>query len=162
MGVFWCGKNQKLNVHELAERVAPILWFSTDEPLLKEDEKIPQKLPGDKSVNSPVVYYRISHIVLAGSIPLSDEFNDLKELDLKKIKKLTLKYYFYYSTDEGFTPHKHDLESARFDVHFTLGDQHGKKVSDRSEEKAASDYYVANISRVVGAAQFMMRCELRH
>lgn len=152
VGVFWCGKNQTLNVEELAERVAPILWFSPDEPLLKEDENLPQKLPGHVGVKSPVVYYRISHLVLNRSVPLRDYVDYKRELDLKKIKKLTMVYYFYYSKDEGFTPHKHDLESARFDVHFTVRDKEGKEIPNPSEEEAASNYYVANISRVVGAA----------
>lgn len=151
VGVFWCGKNQTLSVQELAERVAPILWFSPDERLIQEGKQIPQMLPGDDRAlaNSSVVYYRISHLIVEQGAPLS---SDGKDLDLTNIKSLTLQYYFYYPRDEGFSPHNHDLESARFDIHFTLTDKDGQKIEKASKDKPVPVYYVANISRVVGAA----------
>jgi hypothetical protein len=149
VGVFWCGENPKLNVQELAERVAPILWFSPDEPLLKDGLNIPEKLPGDGGDGESVVYYRISHLMLEQNAPLS---SPEEELDLANIKSLTLQYYFYYSKDLGFTPHKHDLESARFDIHFTLRNKDGKEIDKNSKGTPVPSYYVANISRVVGAA----------
>ena len=155
VGLIWCGNAEaiqhQLDVQELAERVAPILWFSPDEPLLKDVVKIPEQLPGDDG-GSPVVYYRISHLVLNPSVPLSDNVVHERRLELKKIKKLTLKYYFYYSDDKGFTPHKRDLESARFEIHFTARDQGDKEIPDPNAKGAAPRYYTAHISRVVGAA----------
>ena len=151
VGVFWCGENPMLRVQELAERVAPILWFSPDEPLRRNGGKIPLKLPADDSKDSLVVYYRISHLVLNPGVPLSYEPITEKGLNLEKIKKLTLVYYFYYPEDKGFTPHKHDLEHARFDVHFMPVDNEDKEITS-SKRGTVPSYYVANISRVVGAA----------
>jgi hypothetical protein len=163
VGVFWCGKAgaDKLSVKELAERVAPILWFSPDEPLLKEGKPIPEKLPGDVNPVEPVVYYRISHLVLNRSAPLSYEPDLVGGLDLKNIKKLTLQYYFYYSKDEGFKPHTHDLESARFDVHFTLRDEEGKEIPNPSEKDAVSNsnYYVTadvELKKLRKSKQFLL------
>lgn len=145
-GVIWCGpaKKSELRVQTFAERAAPILWFSPNEPLMRES-KLPEPLPGDKT-SGPVVYYRITEVVLRQN-DVRPEF-DGPELELDKVKKLTLKYYFYYSKDAGFGEHLHDLESARLEINFTLWDKEGNKQVDR----AKADYYVAHISKVSGAA----------
>ena len=46
-GVVWCGTEPTLPFRVLAERSAPILWFSPDEYFLAKDYKIPQPLPCD-------------------------------------------------------------------------------------------------------------------
>jgi hypothetical protein len=50
-GVVWCGTESTLPFRVLAERSAPILWFSPDEQLTK-NYKIPQPLPCDARYNS--------------------------------------------------------------------------------------------------------------
>ena len=156
-GVIWCGKvkdvkNEKdtkngLSVEKLVERAAPILWFSPDEPLRKKGQ-IPEKLPGDNEATSPVVYYRVSRLVLDTSTPISGKgeerkFRDEQDLDLTEIKEITLMYYFYYSDDKGFGGHEHDLESVRLDIRFNqIGDF----------KRSGDGYYVARIIRVIGAA----------
>lgn len=145
-GVIWCGpaKTSALSVQTFAERAAPILWFSPNEPLMR-DSKLPQPLPGDKT-SAPVVYYRIVEVVLRQN-DVRPKF-DGTELELDKVKKLTLKYYFYYAKDTGLGEHPHDLESARLEIHFTLRDKEGNEQADPTK----ADYYVANISQVSGAA----------
>jgi hypothetical protein len=156
VGVFWCrntaaSQSNKMSLQELAERVAPILWFSPDERSIQDRKPIPQMLPDDDPAlaNSSVVYYRISHLMMEEGAPLSPPW---KELDLTNIKSLTLQYYFYYPRDEGFQPHDHDLESASFDIHFTRMDEKGEEIDKDSQDKTVPSYYVARISRVVGAA----------
>lgn len=46
-GVVWCGTEPTLPFRVLAERSAPILWFSPEEQLLTKKYKIPQPLPCD-------------------------------------------------------------------------------------------------------------------
>ncbi|HEY0077916.1 MAG TPA: hypothetical protein VGB73_04660 [Pyrinomonadaceae bacterium] len=50
-GVVWCGTASTLAFRVLAERSAPILWFSPEEHL-KKKYKIPQPLPCDDRYNS--------------------------------------------------------------------------------------------------------------
>lgn len=147
-GVIWCGPANvhKLDVQTFAEINAPILWFSPDEPLRLKNKEIPHALPGDENSGSPVVYYRISEVVLKQGIPKPEL--DSNNLELDKIKKLTLKYYFYYPEDTGFQGHQHDLESVRLDIHFTLRDEAG----DEKTKLTEASHYVAYISRVIGAA----------
>lgn len=161
-GAIWCedtaATDHKLNVQDLAERAAPILWFSPDEPLIKAGKQIPELLPGDYAADSAVVYYRISNLVLDPSIPISDKdqgfmFKHSSDFKLREIRGLTLKYYFYYSEDTGFNGHRHDLESVTFDIHFTLRRKDtGKEITSASEARGVGSYYVAHISRIVGAA----------
>jgi hypothetical protein len=164
-GVIWCSKKvagksspkvagqpgpDLLNVQDFAELAAPILWFSPDEPLRAADNQIPEPLPGDKTSGNPVVYYRISEFVLQPNV--KDYVFDNTNIDLNSVKGLTLKYYFYYSEDKGFGGHKHDLESVRFDINFSLRYENGKdKLGDKDVDNGQR-YYVANISRIIGAA----------
>jgi hypothetical protein len=47
-GLIWQGTDERLTVQELVERIAPILWFSRDEPLLLDGLSIPERLPCDQ------------------------------------------------------------------------------------------------------------------
>jgi hypothetical protein len=61
-------------------------------------------------------------------------------IDLSNVSGLELRYYFYYSSEEGLGGHQHDLESAEFKV----------SIWQRPECK---DYpYVLLVSKVVGKA----------
>lgn len=156
-GVIWCKKKEAgkpdvglLSVQGIAEYAAPILWFSPDEPLRAGDNRIPEPLPGDEISGKPVVYYRVSEVVLekgATPVPANPD-----RLNLDEIKGLTLKYYFYYSKDKGFQGHRHDLESVRLDVQFTLRAENGKEKPEADDKDNGERYYVAYISRVIGAA----------
>jgi len=132
-GVVWCGPGTDLPFQVLAERSAPILWFSPAESLLEKTYKIPQPLPcdaaqkasvvpckdgefcGDPADNKPaMVYYQIRRIVQKkGSTAATFVEKDLK---LDEIEKLTLKYYFYYCVDCGFGGHRHDLENIELEI----------------------------------------------
>ncbi|HLM58068.1 MAG TPA: hypothetical protein VK422_18335 [Pyrinomonadaceae bacterium] len=138
-GVVWCGTDATLPLSVLVERSAPILWFSPREPLL--NEKIPQPLPcggGQKQggADSAVVYYQIRRIVRRGGGAAKPY--DGKTLNLDRIEKLTLKYYFYYSDDTGFQGHQHDLENIELEV--------------RIEKEDRGPRYRARVVEVIGAA----------
>lgn len=161
-GLIWCAPADHASLHDVrmgkptlsaqkfAEYAAPILWFSPNEPLRIEGNHIPEPLPGDLAEDNirAVVYYRISEVLLQPRV-LKSELAGTDQLELEKIKALTLKYYFYYSKDVGFGEHLHDLESVRYDVNFTLRREDGGEVKD---DYRGRKYYVAHISRVIGAA----------
>lgn len=142
-GIIWCGRQEQLPAQTLAERGAPILWFSPNEFLLNTDGKIriPQKL-FETNPSGAMVYYRISKLVVKsdeherGARDLYDE----GKLNLSWLKGLTLRYYFYYPMDKGGGQHAHDLEYARYDIRV-------------AEEKVGSDkLYVVSIHQVLGGA----------
>ena len=152
-GVIWCGSAAppEVSVLTLAQHAAPILWFSPNEPLIFENKKLPEPLPGDDDdkdpqTRAPVVYYKITEVVLNDGVRKSEVDPAIIRLD--EIKRLALKYYFYYSEDRGFRRHRHDLESVRLDINFTLRNKDGYKPTAPGN----GSYYVAHISRVIGAA----------
>ena len=147
VGAIWCGTDPNLSAEGLAELSAPILWFSPDEPLRKSGKLIPENLPGHE-FKGPVVYYRISKVVIAPGDDKTKVTSKTETLDLTKIRGLTLRYYFYYSQDVGFVAHAHDLESIRLYIHVTDKDASGRQIRTPSSEKG----YLLYISQVVGAA----------
>jgi hypothetical protein len=156
-GVIWCAPHKEsdkgsntVSAQMFAEQAAPILWFSPNEPLFSTTPHLPQPLPGDETKDSAVVYYRISEVLLKLRGQKSASSGNFDRLELDNIKKLTLKYYFYYSKDIGFGGHLHDLESVRFDINFTVRDETGLEITDTAHK--GPRYYVANISKIIGAA----------
>jgi hypothetical protein len=169
-GAIWCGKvgedtgpnvaDPSLPVQALAERAAPILWFSPDEPLRRPDSdnrNIPEPLPGTTpkpphghhAVSAPVVYFRISRII-DDKIKNKDEGNygfeiTTPDLALNSLNEVTVRYYFYYREDIGFEGHRNDLESLRLDIGFT-------PVDVETAPGVAVKFYVAHIKTAVGAA----------
>ena len=132
-----CSDNQQeLTFLRLAEILAPVFWFSPDEPLLVRASyeapstapsgraPIPHELPPpglDVAVpNQSVVYYRLVHARLRrGSAELNRK--DLhaiargpgvshRDVPLDRFSELTLRYFSYYYSDIGSTGHLHDVE----------------------------------------------------
>lgn len=159
-GVVWCGLESDLPFKVLAERSAPILWFSPNEQLLEKNYNIPQPLPCDEprqktsanSSDSPckrgdycvghrddktaVVYYQIRRIVRERGSTVKPF--DGKVLKLDRIQKLTLRYYFYYCVDCGLGGHRHDLENIELVV-----------LIEKDERRSR---YRARVVEVIGAA----------
>jgi hypothetical protein len=114
-GRVWQG-DRALSLEEIADLLAPVLWFSADEPLLVEGEgPLPHPHPCDPDQSRPVVYYQLHSVRLVGdarvTVPPEDDpaFWD-------KVLRLTLRYYFYYPEDRGMGGHYQDLEVAELDV----------------------------------------------
>ena len=116
-GVVWKGEGPDLQLRDIVELLAPILWFSTDEPLITqyEDALLPHAHPCDPIQEDGVVYYQVRKIRLAGReevlLPV-EENPDFFE----KVNSFTLRYFFYYREDIGLGSHFHDLELAEFEV----------------------------------------------
>ena len=128
--VVWCGAEERLSFRRLALCAAPVLWFSPDEPLLRERKRaIPQRILCDRlSVNpgeepppadSALVYYQVARVLVsraAGARPETRETLRDQAIPVKDTSKLALRYYFYYEEDFGFNPHVHDLEGIEMQV----------------------------------------------
>lgn len=140
-GVVYCGAEPLTTLGELAERVAPVLWFSPDEPLFdgrqpgdRTPSRLPKKFTGEAPpsatetihVVAPVVYYGIRELVFRRgtarpSIPterrdpaLHAWFRKDTPVDLSQLTRVTVRFAFYYPADAGFGGHAHDLEYADF------------------------------------------------
>ena len=111
-GVVWQRGEPAPDLPALADILAPVLWFSSDEPLivLRNGPPIPQPHPSDVPSSTAVVYYQATDIVLRGD----DRVVGTGEADgrfFDKVDHFLLKYFFYYDEDRGLSPHAHDLEA---------------------------------------------------
>ena len=148
-GVIWWGNNPKMSLHDLARYCAPILWFSPDEPLLKNakgvDIRIPEPFPFEEPSDGPVVYYRCRTILglpdaqSPAYTPLSDN-RSKSIIDLQETVGIDLDYFFYYSEESGLGRHDHDVESAEF------------KIAVWRREQCPDCRYALLVTRVVGKA----------
>ncbi len=149
LGFVWAGKDPKMTFQQLASYCAPIIWFSPDEPLLNEksglDIRLPEPLPFEDDPDASVLYYRIDLILErddAKGETLVDDVDDRTKniIDLRNVGGIELKYFFYYSSEEGLGGHQHDLESAEF------------KVAVWQRPECKDNPYVLLVSKVVGKA----------
>lgn len=114
-GVIWQGERE-LSLGEIAALLAPVLWFSSDEPLLLEGQgPLPHPHPCDPDQSRPVVYYQLRSVRLLGDALVTHPEEDDPEL-WNKVLRLTLRYYFYYPEDRGMGAHYQDLEVAELEV----------------------------------------------
>src|SRR5262245_3481328 len=65
-GIMWQG-SEHLGLRDIAGLLAPVLWFSADEPLLEEGRgPIPGAHPCDAPSDHPVVYYQVTTLTYRG------------------------------------------------------------------------------------------------
>jgi len=115
VGTVWQGKTG-FGLAEVASLAAPILWFSTGEPLLAAGERaIPEAHPCDASANGAVVYYQVVRIALRGrdKVGLPPQ-NDPFFVD--RVKSFTLRYHLYFRGHFGNVTEVHDLEAIDMDI----------------------------------------------
>ena len=123
-GMIWTGLDPQMTIERLAAYAAPILWFSPDEPLLKEgplrrkgeDISIPVPFPFEEESDQPVVYFRVRRILQRVDKPGPGTYvADIADrgqsaIDLRRVAGVDLDFFFYYPMDMGGNPHKHDVE----------------------------------------------------
>lgn len=112
-GIVWQGPGPEPSLPALAHLLAPVLWFSSDEPLLvlRPGEPIPQPHPCDAPARGPVVYYQATEIVLRGEARV-DGTGEADPRFFEKVDHFVLKFFFYYDEDYGLGRHPHDLEAV--------------------------------------------------
>jgi hypothetical protein len=118
----WSGTDPVLTAATLAAHCAPILWFSPDEPLLRDKQpaeiRVPSAFPFEDPADAPVVYYRVRSIVREGGHEAPAYSPDPttrgdSQIDLRHIRGIDLDFFFYYPSEEGFGGHPHDVESVQ-------------------------------------------------
>jgi hypothetical protein len=134
-GAVWWGTRGQMTAREFASYVAPVYWFSPDEPLLAERTgtgrsrelasgagiRIPEALPIEDQPDRPVVYYQIEETVEQAGNPAEgwvENLNDKNEsiLDFTSTGAVKLSFFAYFSEEAGLGAHPHDLEAAEFRV----------------------------------------------
>ena len=95
---------------------APVLWFSTEEPLLLQgDRNLPSVHPCDAPASGPVVYYQVTRIQLRSGVKVGwPPHNDPFFVD--HVESFTLRYHFYFPRHFGSDERPHDLAAADMDV----------------------------------------------
>jgi hypothetical protein len=135
-GVVWRG-DLPLSLEEIASLLAPVLWFSSDEPLILSGHPAPGRHPCDpEEEGSAVVYWQAPRLRLRGRERVEWPGQEDQRF-WEKVHSLSLRYLFYYAYDYGLSPHEHDLEAAEF--HVLL-------------ETAEDGCYQVRVDRVIGFA----------
>ncbi len=148
-GVIWQGLGPAPDLPALAHLLAPVLWFSSDEPLLmrRGQAAIPEPHPCDAPSEQPVVYYQVSDIVLR----TQERVEGSGETDARffeKVDHFALVYFFYYREDFGFGRHHHDLEAIRVLAYLdVIGDDCFRVRVRRVEGLAHGSEWYTNILR---------------
>ncbi len=150
-GILWYGSRPTMSYEQLASYVGPILMFSADEPLLDgkkgPDMRIPEAFPFEEVPDAPVVYYRVTNLLVERSeaeeaVTLNEQDRNQSILHLDKIQGIDLDYFFYYSSEEGVGHHPHDVESTEFKI----------EVIQMQESNADSCRYALRLHRVIAKA----------
>jgi hypothetical protein len=157
-GAVWWGTERRMSLTQFASYVAPIYWFSPDEPSMGElegkDLRVPEALPFEDRPDAPVVYYQYNVIGerADGDGPgyIAND-NDLAAsiLDLNNIVGTNLKFMAYFSREEGLGGHAHDVEPAEFRVWVA------RSTSEEAREygvECEELHYIIGIERVTGEA----------
>jgi len=151
-GLVWYGAESTLDFKRLASYCAPVLWFSPDEPRLRYKKDgyfgLPMPLPFEEPTDSAVVYFRVTRVV-------GEEGTDAGEfwvekgadksdwvLDLKKVKRVTMHFFFYYDKETGVGAHDHDFETLEMSIN----------ILNRNDEERRLDLYGVQIKQVIGHA----------
>jgi len=122
-GLVWQSAERFISFEELAQSAGPILWFSPDEPLLRDrkgkDIDIPTSFPFEPVAANPVVYYRVRRVLEDADAPAGapvltdlDPARRTTRIDLDQAAGVDLDFFFYYPSEEGLGAHHHDVESV--------------------------------------------------
>jgi hypothetical protein len=157
----WWGRQRQMPLVQLASYIAPVYWFSPDEPLLRRAEGIaislPEALPFETSVEGPVVYYQLDEVVQRGpgSAAYIESPSDRNQslLDLERTGTLKMQFLAYFSSEIGVGAHPHDFESAEFKV-AVLPSQSGY-VREQVGPGCPDDLYLITVTRVTAKAHGM-------
>jgi hypothetical protein len=110
----WQGRSTP-SLPSLAGVLAPVLWFSPDEPLLLKGSLLPHRHPCDPNPGDGVVYYQVARIRLPGPVRVTTPEHEDREF-FDKVDSFTIRFYFYYDRDFGVGRHAHDLEVVEMEV----------------------------------------------
>jgi hypothetical protein len=165
-GAVWWGTRRQMTLEEIASYMAPVYWFSPDEPLLQrkegEDIRLPEVFPFETAPDRPVVYYLFDDMVtvkegVAGfaedEVPtlVRDSANPGNALvDLERTVGFRMHFYAYFSSEEGIGAHVHDVEGAEFRA--VVFRHTSNYVQENSSAQCDEQTYVLTVTQVTGKA----------
>jgi hypothetical protein len=121
--VLWRGPAPALSAEELAALAAPVLWFSSDEPLLRAGGNVPpDPHPCDAPSSTPVVYWAVDRLQLRGGDRVPEPV-EREPRFAERASRVVIRYFFYYREDFGGGSHPNDIELA--DVHLAVEESGG-------------------------------------
>ena len=124
-GVVWWGTDTRMTVPRLVSYMAPVFWFSPDEPNLAgasgPNIRIPEPLPGEERPDRPVLYYQVNRVLTrpgakGPAILRAPGGGASNSIDLTTTAVVIVRYFAYFPTEEGLGAHPHDIEPAEFRV----------------------------------------------
>jgi hypothetical protein len=110
-------------VARLAALVAPVYWFSPDEPLNEGREgaelRMPEAFPFQTAPDAPVVYYQVEQLngrgrEGAGVIERDSADPGRSIINLAQAGAIQISFYAYFHSEEGLGAHPHDIEPVEF------------------------------------------------
>jgi hypothetical protein len=126
-GAVWWGTKRQMTMTEFASYMAPIYWFSPDEPTMNDLAgkalRVPEILPFEEQVDAPMVYYQFNDVgqradgqedgpaVVIDSTDMGSSI-----INLQNFLAANLKFIAYFSREEGLGGHAHDVEPTEFRV----------------------------------------------
>jgi hypothetical protein len=172
-GAVWWGTQRQMTLEQIARYMAPVYWFSPDEPLLRgaegEDIRLPEVFPFETAPDRPVVYYLFDDMVTVeqgvegfaeDEVPtlVRDSTNPGNALvDLERTVGFRMHFYAYFSSEEGIGAHVHDVEGAEFRmVVFRSTSNHilenHEGMCDQNRDGVPDPTYIFVITQVTGKA----------
>jgi hypothetical protein len=164
-GMVWWGTQRQMTLERLAEYLAPVYWFSPDEPLLRGvgglDIRIPQAFPFEEQPDWPIVYYQFGQMVQVAEgvegwddtvVPIvRDSANPGNAVvDFERVVGFKMHFWAYFDSEEGIGAHIHDIEGAEFRL--AVFRNTSPWVQENSAAQCAEKNYIVVVTRVSGLA----------
>jgi hypothetical protein len=165
-GAVWWGTRRQMTLEEIASYMAPVYWFSPDEPLLQrkegEDIRLPEVFPFETAPDRPVVYYLFDDMVTVkqgvegfaeDEVPtlVRDSTNPGNALvDLERTVGFRMHFYAYFSSEEGIGAHVHDVEGTEFRA--VVFRPRNSYVQENSAAQCDEQVYILVVTQVTGKA----------
>jgi len=150
-----------MSLAQLAAYVAPIYWFSPDEPSLNgksgADIRIPEAMLGESLPPRPVVYYEVTRVhtrpdAKGASVVRNAADPGSTVLVFNNIALITISFFAYFHSEEGLGAHPHDIEPADFRIALLPSNWSGFSEWIPGGAKCDKKTYVMGVTRVQAKA----------
>jgi hypothetical protein len=120
-GMVWRGRSRRMPLDRFAAYLAPVFWFSPDEPSLDRKRgaaiRIPETFAAEGDADRPVVYYQFTKVLVRGDdgAPVLDRSDPAGlVIDLDRAGGFELSFLAYFRDELGLGAHPHDIEPVEF------------------------------------------------
>ena len=159
-GAVWWGTDAEMTLGRLAAYLAPVYWFSPDEPLMNGAEgleiRLPEALPFETAPDAPVVYYQFEEIITVagfegGGYTPNPSDKDASLIDLANVGVMRLSYFAYFTDEVGLGAHPHDVEATEYKLGVVRSDGEYIKRYDTKAQCGERNYIIV-VTRVSAKA----------